>query len=111
MRHLASVKKDSSARGPRQPGDYPQHRALAAAARAQQNKQLLVGDLQRDVLHYPLVAELLIYLFQYYRHFSSRCDTCDDTHRRSVRLRIVSIVIKTTNEIAARMIAVEYAPT
>ena len=50
-RHVASVDDDASARRRLEPGNQPEHRALAAAGRADEHQQLAVADLERQIAH------------------------------------------------------------
>ena len=50
---------DSTRVGLLEPGDHPQERRLAAAARAEQRRQRAIGHLDRNVLQGDEVSELL----------------------------------------------------
>ena len=47
-----------------EPGDHPQQRRLAAARRADEDEELAVGDLERDVVDRGDAAEVLLTLFE-----------------------------------------------
>ena len=47
---VAAVERDASVIDSREPGDRPQQRALAAAARTEQHEELALADIERDVV-------------------------------------------------------------
>ena len=48
---VPAADEQAAARRGLQPGDHPQHRALAAAGRPDQDDELAVGDRQVEILH------------------------------------------------------------
>jgi hypothetical protein len=62
LRHVAAVQADASVIDTGESGDRSQERALAAAARPQQDEELPVGYLEGDVVHDRSIAIAFCYL-------------------------------------------------
>jgi hypothetical protein len=62
--HVASADPDATARRLLEPGDHAQERRLAAARRPDEDEELAVGDLERDVFDRDHITELLGDVFE-----------------------------------------------